>query len=222
MTPPDHLLDPSLRSGLALRVLAVGEWQENCYLLVERATNESLLIDPGAEAGRIREWLADTTVRSILLTHAHRDHVGALAEVRAALGVPVGLHPDDGALAAKYDVVADFALNDGDVIRLGAHDIRVVHAPGHTPGGVCLRFDTRAVVGDVIFPGGPGHTNTPEELNQSLDSLQRTVFTWSDETTLYPGHGQPTTVGRERAGFEALLARPRPADMCGDVTWDVS
>ena len=89
-------------------------------------------------------------------------------------------------------------------------------------GSVCLRFDARAIVGDVIFPGGPGHTSTPEELNQSLASLQRTVFTWPDETTLYPGHGQPTTVGQERAGFEAFLARPRPADLCGDVTWGTS
>ena len=219
MNPSDHLLDPSLRSGLALRVLAVGEWQENCYLLVDRVINEGLLIDPGDEAGRILDWIADVAVRSILLTHAHRDHVGALAEVRAALGVPVGLHPDDGALAATYNVAVDFALNDGDVLHLGAHEIRVAHSPGHTPGSVCLRFDTRAIVGDVIFPGGPGHTNTPKELNQSLASLQRTVFTWPDETALYPGHGQPTTIGQERAGFKAFLARPRPADMCGDVTW---
>ena len=209
--PPDPLLD--------LRVLALGQWQENCYLLVDRATNEALLIDPGDEAGRVLEWAEGTTVRSILLTHAHRDHVGALAEVRAALGVLAGLHPDDEPLAAKYGVAADFALIDGDVVRLGAHEIRVAHSPGHTPGSVCLCFDSRAAVGDVIFPGGPGHTNTPAELNQSLAALQRTVFTWPDETTLYPGHGRPTTVGQERAGFEAFLARPRPADMCGDVSW---
>ena len=205
-----------------LRVLSVGDWQENCYLLVERTTNEGLLIDPGAEAGHILDWIAGVEVRKILLTHAHRDHIGALAEVRAALGAPAGLHLDDGPLAARYDVTADFALSDGDILRLGAHEIRVVHAPGHTPGSICLRFDSRAIVGDVVFPGGPGHTNTPEELSQSLASLRRTVFTWPDETVLYPGHGQPTTVGQERPGFEAFLARPRPADMCGDVTWTVA
>ena len=211
MTASDHLLD--------LRMLTVGEWQENCYLLVDRATNESLLIDPGAEAARILEWLADTQVRQILLTHAHSDHVGALAEVRAALGASVGLHPAESELSAQYRVAPDFALNDGDEVRLGAHAIQVFHTPGHTPGGVCLRFDTRALVGDVIFPGGPGHTKTPEELNQSLVALQRTVFTWPDGTTLYPGHGRSTTVGDERPGFESFLARPRPADLFGDVTW---
>lgn len=211
MTLSDHPLD--------LRMLTVGQWQENCYLLVDPGTNEALLIDPGDEAGHILEWIAGAAVRLILLTHAHRDHVGALAEVRPALGVPVGLHPDDGPLAAKSEVTADFALNDGDVVRLGAHQIRVAHTPGHTPGSICLRFDTRALVGDAIFPGGPGHTSTPEELNRSLASLQRAVFTWPDETTLYPGHGRPTTVGGERAGFEVFLARPRPADLCGDVSW---
>ncbi len=216
---PDQPLDPASRSELELRMLTVGGWQENCYLLVDRETSEAVLIDPGAEAGRILEWLADVTVRSILLTHAHQDHVGALAEVRAALGVRVGLHPGEKGLAEKYSVAPDFELNAGDVVRLGAHAIRVFHTPGHTPGGVCLRFDARALVGDAIFPGGPGHTKTPEELNESLASLQRTVFTWPDETTLYPGHGRPTTVGQERPGFEAFLARPRPVDLCGDVSW---
>ena len=205
-----------------LHVLPVGEWQENCYLLVDPSTDQGLLIDPGDEAGRILEWIAGVRVLSILLTHAHRDHVGALAEVRAALGAPAGLHPDDNPLAARYNVTADFSLRDGDVVRLGRHEIRIAHTPGHTPGSICLCFDTRAIVGDAVFPGGPGHTHTPEELNRSLASLQVTVFTWPDETTLYPGHGLPTTVGQERPGFEAFLARPRPADLCGDVTWTAS
>ncbi len=217
--PPDYLLDPSPRSGLALRILAVGQWQENCCLLVDHTANEGLLIDPGDEADRILDWIAGVTVRLILLTHAHRDHLGALAEVRAALRVSAGLHPDDAPLAARYNVAADFALNDSDVLRLGTHEIRVAHTPGHTLGSVCLRFDSRAIVGDAVFPGGPGHTNTPQEFNQSLASLQRTVFTWPDDTTLYPGHGRPTTVGQERPGFEAFLARPRAEDLCGDVSW---
>lgn len=205
--------------ALELRKLTVGGWQENCYLLVDGPTRDSLLIDPGAEAGRILDWLKDTHVRQILLTHAHGDHVGALAEVQAALGVEVGLHPAEAALASQYDVAPDFALNEGDTIRLGPHVIDIFHTPGHTPGGVCLRFDAHALVGDTIFPCGPGHTQTPEALGQVLDALRRVVFAWPDDTTLYPGHGEPTTVGRERAGFKALLSRQRPAELFGDVTW---
>jgi glyoxylase-like metal-dependent hydrolase (beta-lactamase superfamily II) len=122
-------------------------------------------------------------------------------------------------MAATYGVVADFSLHDGDAIQVGAHPIQVVHTPGHTQGSVCLRFDERALVGDSLFPGGPGHTNTPAELEQSLASLHRAIFTWPDDTRCYPGHGRPTSVGQERAGFQAFLARPRPPDLCGDVSW---
>jgi glyoxylase-like metal-dependent hydrolase (beta-lactamase superfamily II) len=87
---------------------------------------------------------------------------------------------------------------------------------------VCLRCGFVAVVGDAIFPGGPGRTESPEALEQALAGLERTVFTWPDETALYPGHGEPTTVGRERPGFEAFLAAPRPAGLYGDVTWKTS
>jgi glyoxylase-like metal-dependent hydrolase (beta-lactamase superfamily II) len=77
----------------------------------------------------------------------------------------------------------------------------------------------RAVVGDAIFPGGPGHTNSPQELSQALLSLRRSVFTWADETELFPGHGRSTRVGQERAGFEAFMARPLPPDLFGDIGW---
>jgi glyoxylase-like metal-dependent hydrolase (beta-lactamase superfamily II) len=204
---------------LELRSLTVGEWQENCYLLVDPATKQALLVDPGAEAGRILAWMDGLEVKQILLTHAHHDHTGALPEVRATLGVPVGLHPADAGLAAQNGVEADFELLDGQLIRVGGQEIELVHMPGHTLGSVCLRFDRRALVGDAVFPGGPGHTDSPEALQQSLASLQRTVFTWPDETELYPGHGSSTTVGKERSGFEAFLARPRANDLYGDVNW---
>jgi hydroxyacylglutathione hydrolase len=128
----------------------------------------------------------------------------------------VGIHP---ANATAFEIGADFALQDRLRPGVGRRYVRVVHVPGHTAGSVALRFDRRAVVGDVIFPGGPGHTATPETLETALLSLQRTVFTWPDGTLLYPGHGDPTTVGTERPFFEEFLAHPRPADMCGDVAW---
>jgi glyoxylase-like metal-dependent hydrolase (beta-lactamase superfamily II) len=85
---------------------------------------------------------------------------------------------------------------------------------------MALRFDQRAIVGDAIFPGGPGHTASPDALQTALLSLQRTVFTWPDDTIFYPGHGDPGSVGEVRPAFQEFLARPRPADMCGDVTWE--
>ncbi len=100
----------------------------------------------------------------------------------------------------------------------------IVHLPGHTPGSIGLQLIEesnfkRVVVGDAIFPGGPGQTSTPADLGLSLDTLARTVFTWPDSTELYPGHGVHTTVGAERAAFEAFRAKPLPPDLYGDVSW---
>lgn len=202
---------------LELRTLSVGEYATNCYLLLCPGTNRALLIDPGADPEAILALCDGMHVTRILLTHGHFDHLLALDAVRESLGAPVGIHPRD---AAEFGVEADFDLQGRRRMGVGRHFVRVVHLPGHTPGGVGLRFDRRAIVGDAVFPGGPGHTDTPEALQLLLLSLQRTVFTWPDETVIYSGHGDPTTVGAERSAFQEFLARPRAPDLSGDVTWE--
>jgi glyoxylase-like metal-dependent hydrolase (beta-lactamase superfamily II) len=116
-----------------LHTLPLGEWSTNCYVLT--GGQESLIVDPAAEAERILAAVADTTVKAILLTHAHPDHLQALAQVRQATGAPLGLHPAD---AAEFGVQSDFDLTDGAVLSLGDKELRVVHTPGHTPGSVCF------------------------------------------------------------------------------------
>lgn len=201
---------------LKLDQLPVGEYATNCYLLTCSHTGRAVLVDPGGDPAAVLDLCAGTRVTRILLTHGHIDHVLALEPVRTALGVPVGIHPAD---AAAFGVEADLELRDGQQLRCGRHRLRVVHIPGHTPGGVALRFGGRALVGDSVFPGGPGHTRSPEALATLLLSLQRTVFSWPDDTVLYPGHGGSTTVGTERPAFQVFLAQPRGAELCGDVTW---
>jgi len=201
---------------LKLWILPVGEFGTNCYLLTCPDTGRALLVDPGGDPEAIWELCEDSQVTRILLTHGHPDHTLALDQARTTLNVPVGIHPAD---ADEFGIAADFDLRDRMRLGVGRHYIRVMHIPGHTPGSVALRFDQRAVVGDAVFPGGPGHTKTPQALRTLLLSLQRTVFTWPDETLLYPGHGDHTTVGAERPAFQEFLARPRASDMCGDVTW---
>jgi hydroxyacylglutathione hydrolase len=201
-------------SNLHLHTLSLGEWSTNCYVLTWG--QESLIVDPAAEAERILAAVAGTTVQAILLTHAHFDHLQALAAVRQATGAPLGLHPAD---AAEFGVQGDFDLADGAVLSLGDGELRVVHTPGHTPGSICLRFDCRAIVGDTLFPGGPGHSDTPEALAQILASLQDKVFTWPDDAIFYPGHGGGSAIGAVRPAFVAFLARPRSPDLCGDVEW---
>jgi len=202
--------------SLELQRLEVGPWPMNCYLLRCPATGEVAIVDPGADAEAILAAVADAPLRCILLTHGHPDHVGALEEVRRAGGVPVGLHPAD---AAAFGLDGDFPLLDGMEVEIGQERLTVHHLPGHTPGSVCLKLNGQVVVGDAIFPGGPGHTRSPETLAQSLVSLGQVVFAWPDATELYPGHGGYTTVGAERAAFELFLIADHPAELCGDVTW---
>lgn len=206
---------------LELKVLSVGEYQSNCYLLVVPNTHHGILVDAGDDAEEILRFIGSLEITHILITHGHVDHISALEIVREALGAPVGIHPAD---VDAFGLRPDFLLEDGDTVDLLGEELRVNHVPGHTPGSVAFGLIERgeiqrAIVGDVIFPGGPGHTETPQALVTSLDSLSRTVFTWGNEVILYPGHGDPTTVGEERAAFEAFRAGPLPPDLCGDVTW---
>jgi hydroxyacylglutathione hydrolase len=206
---------------LELQHIAVGEFEANCYLLVAPQSQQGILIDAGDQAEDILRWIGGVQLTYILITHGHDDHVGALEVVRRAVNAPVGIHPAD---AEAFGLQADFPLLPGTGFQMGDDRIEAEHVPGHTPGSMALRlFEagrvSRAIVGDAIFPGGPGHTETPQDLVNSLESLARTVFAWPDETILYPGHGGPTTVGAERAAFEAFRARPIRPDLCGDVTW---
>jgi glyoxylase-like metal-dependent hydrolase (beta-lactamase superfamily II) len=188
----------------------------NCYLIQDEHSGSVAIVDPGAEAQRILGALGQAEPCCILLTHGHPDHTGALHDIQQATGVPVGIHPAD---ANVFQIEGDFPLLDGMEVAVGQGLVRVSHAPGHTPGSVCLRLDGEALVGDVIFPGGPGHTGSHLALRQSLRSLSVTVFTWADETVLHPGHGPSTTVGAERRAFEAFMISEHPADLHGDVSW---
>lgn len=201
---------------LTLQRLEVGPWPMNCYLLRCSISDQVAIVDPGADAERILDTVGDAQVSHILLTHAHPDHTGALDAVRQATGAKVGLHPAD---VEAFEIDLDLPLVDGTQLQVGQGSVRVAHVPGHTQGSVCLLLNGQVVVGDVVFPGGPGHTATPQDLVQSLDSLARTVFTWPDETELYPGHGGHTTVGAERPAFERFAAQKLPPDLCGDVAW---
>ena len=196
----------------------VGPWPMNTYLVVCEDTGRSAIVDPGADAEAILALAQDTEVVKILITHTHSDHIGALEQVRSATKVPVYVHPLD-AEGANLDY--DVPLKDGDVIEVGNLRLRAIHTPGHTPGQVCLLLeDGRALVGDTIFVGGPGHTTSHKDFKSTMHTMQNIVFKWPDETEFYPGHGPSGVIGEERPAFEAFVARGWSSKLHGDVTWE--
>lgn len=197
--------------------LPVGRYQTNSYVLLCSGSS-SLLVDPGGDPGTLLSAVAGTQLAAILLTHGHSDHTGALHDLRKATGAPIGVH---GADAELVPTAAQLELFDGQVVRFGRCRVRVHHLPGHTPGSVGLQLSRhRWLVGDSIFPGGPGHTNSPAEFAQLMQTLWQRIFVLPRKTQLLPGHGEPTTVGREYDSFHSFLRKGWAADAYGDVRWD--
>ena len=205
-----------MTASLVLKSAAVGPWPMNTYVVICPDTNQSLLIDPGAEPDTLMTLLDNSTPIAIFLTHAHKDHVGELDEMKARLNVPVYMHPADSPMG----VSADIWLSDGDMINLGQHTLRAIHTPGHTAGMVSLMLpDQRAIVGDTIFKGGPGRTWSPYYFALTMATMRNIIFQWPDDTVCFPGHGPFFRLGDERPAFEVFLQRAHPADLYGNVTW---
>jgi glyoxylase-like metal-dependent hydrolase (beta-lactamase superfamily II) len=207
-----------MRLPLELRTRSVGPYSVNAYVLVCPVTKQSVLIDPGDEPDALQEMLQDTRPIAILLTHTHFDHVGALAAMQLRLQVPLLLHR--GPHAEGFETPADRCLEDGELVRVGEHLLRVFHTPGHTADQVCyaLKGDSRIIVGDTIFEGGPGKTWSVEGFQTTLKTLREVIWHWSDDAVCYPGHGPSFRLGDRRREIAAFLSKDH-GEFFGDATW---
>jgi glyoxylase-like metal-dependent hydrolase (beta-lactamase superfamily II) len=183
---------------LELRTRQVGPWSMNTYAVVCPNTGQSVLIDPGDDPDRLTEMLSGSTPVAILLTHTHPDHIGALDEMRRRLDVPVAAYPGihGGVQNPGLLLDAEIELRDGDRFIVGDHRLRVYHAPGHIVDQICfyLEDDTRVIVGDTIFDGGPGKTWSADQFRETLATLRDVVLSWPDDTVCYPGHGRDFSI----------------------------
>ncbi len=196
--------------------LQLGPFATNTYIMISHKTKEGVIFDAPGDASRVLERVRGVTVRYILITHGHMDHTGALRELKSSLGVPVAAHAgDSGSLPRPPEML----LEDGQTFSFGDVRLEVLHTPGHTAGSVCFLTHGALVSGDTLFPGGPGKTWSPAGFKQILDSIKRRILILSDDTNVYPGHGDPTTLGAERQAIEAFCAEPREANLYGDVLW---
>ena len=189
-------------SRLMITKMVVGDFGNNTYLLRCRRTDEQLLIDAAAEPERILSLVGDSGLATVVTTHQHGDHWGALAEVTEATGATTyaGKHDAEG-----IPVPTDVLVEDGDTITVGDCTLTAIHLVGHTPGSIALLYDDpdgtpHLFTGDCLFPGGVGNTFGSKE---NFDSLLHDVTTklfdrLPDETWFYPGHGDDSVLGEER------------------------
>lgn len=196
--------------------LSLGPFGTNCYILSCRQTGESVLVDTPAEGDKLLGQLKQSDPQYIIITHNHLDHLGAFSEIKADLKIPVAIHPED---AKKLPSQPEILLKNGDSITFGKIDLRVLHTPGHTPGSICLLTGKYLISGDTIFPGGPGKTESPAALRQIIESLSEKIFVLPEDIQIYPGHGESTLLGKEKAEFELFSSRDHDPSLCGDVLW---
>ena len=197
---------------MKIESIAVGAFCANCYFLVEN--NEAMVVDPGDDAKKLCDIIdrLKAKVIAIVNTHGHIDHIGANIAVHEHTGADIYIHEDDaemlgdanlnlslftgGAVHAKS---AHKQLRDGDELKLGGATLKVLHTPGHTPGGICLLGDGFVLTGDTLFQASVGRSDFPGGSHQQLiNSIKTKLMVLDDEVIVYPGHGPSTTIGYER------------------------
>jgi glyoxylase-like metal-dependent hydrolase (beta-lactamase superfamily II) len=199
-------------------ILTVGALQCNCSIFGDEASREAIVIDPGdgLDVARVLSVLKKHALRlkAIVITHAHIDHIGGAAKLKAATGAPVYMNAADQELYRHLDVQAswlglptpettaiDCSVRDGDALLCGATELQILHTPGHTRGSLCVLLPTenKLIAGDTLFRDSVGRTDLPGGDWQQLQrSIHTRLLTLDEDIEVCPGHGPPTTIGREK------------------------
>jgi Zn-dependent hydrolases, including glyoxylases len=197
-----------------IKQMGVGPLMANCFIVGCEETKKGVVIDPGDDVDRILVGISEEqlTITKILNTHGHFDHVGGNQRLKEVTGAPICIHTDDAPMlehvsssAAAFGMrvnnspKADETLNDDDIIKFGNLELKVLHTPGHSPGGVSFSAPGVVFVGDTLFAGSIGRTDFPGgSYDQLIASVKNKLFTIDEKTIVYTGHGPETTIGDEK------------------------
>ncbi len=205
-----------MEEKMKIKHFVVGPVQTNCYILINNDTKECIVIDPGDKGESIAYTLKNDGLKpaAILLTHGHFDHICGVNAIKKAFGIKVYVHEHDRELISdpeKNDsimftgkgvsVEADEFLRDGETLDLAGFKVKVLHTPGHTPGSVCFYIEESGVLisGDTLFQMSVGRTDLPGgSMSSLIRSLKESIITLPEDTVVYPGHGEPTSIGTEK------------------------
>lgn len=200
---------------MIIKRLILGELGTNCYIAMDETTREAVVIDPAANAFVIKNTLETmgATLRFVVLTHCHFDHVGAAEELKSEYVPLVCLDREEGSLSSpsinlsrgfgfpEIVLYADKTVADGDEIPFGNSSLKVIATPGHTVGGMSLYAEKVLFSGDTLFSGSIGRTDFPGGSFEVIaDSIRTRLYTLPEDTVVYPGHGEFTTIGEEKRG----------------------
>ncbi len=199
-----------LNENFIVKRFVVGPLGTNCYLVADAAAGEACLIDPGSDPETIKSYISKEglSLKFIINTHGHGDHIGANASFRA----PIFIHRSDADFLTDPDknlsrvftagIVSPRAgklLEEGDIVKLGEHELKILHTPGHTPGSISVVTEGIAFTGDALFAGSIGRTDLAYgDHDQLIRSITDKLLTLKDDTVIYPGHGECSTIGEEK------------------------
>jgi len=200
---------------LKVVTIPAGIYAANCYLVYSENTKKAIVIDPGGDVDDIMAKIEELNldIEYIILTHGHGDHIGGVLELKSFIDVPIAIHKEDEYMLKNgnqnlssqmvmgtIELNADILLEDGDEISFGDLTAKIIHTPGHTPGGISIKIGNSIFTGDTLFAGSIGRTDFPGgSYKEIISSIKNRIIIYPDETIIYPGHGPATNVKIEKA-----------------------
>ena len=203
-------------NDLRIEKYVASDYNNNLYIVECKKTGEIMVIDAPKKIIGILQEAEVTRVNLLAITHGHSDHIEGFLDLPLAIQNSAAMHEAD---ATKLPITPSRLFHDGDILSVGRLSIQIFHTPGHTLGGICILVGNHLFSGDTLFPGGPGRTSSPDHLKQLIWGIKNKLLTLEENTVVYPGHGENTTIRDTKREFSLFESRPHLQSLCGNVLW---